>query len=138
VRIEESGEADAELIEARLLDALRSDQPQSVNTSFVLTLKNESDELNAGLTASTSYGWLLIKTLWVAQSQRRSGLGRSLVTDVETKARDIGCHAAWLDTSSAPAKAFYKSLGYSVFADLTNEPSQTPGSHSRWFMKKTL
>ena len=92
----------------------------------------------AGLTASTSYGWLLIKTLWVHEDQRGTGLGRQLVEAAEKKAQDLGCANAWLDTSNPAAHGFYRALGYEAFGVLENDQYTTPTGHRRWFMKKRL
>lgn len=125
-------------IEAELLRALRATLPQSDNDGFVLSARSEDGELVGGLTASTSYGWLLVKTLWVAETQRGKGLGRALMDKAETKARDLDCHGAWLDTSSPDARRFYERLGYETFGQLSNATGQTPETHRRWFMKKAL
>lgn len=52
--------------------------------------------------------------------------------------RALGCHGAWLDTSSPEARRFYLALGYVDFAFLANGPSDDPPEHCRWFMKKVL
>jgi len=125
-------------IEAELLRSLRATLPQSDNQGFLLSARSEDGDLAGGLTASTSYGWLLVKTVWVAESQRRNGLGRMLMDEAEKKARDLGCHGAWLDTSSPDAMRFYQRLGYETFGRLSNATGQAPETHRRWFMKKAL
>ncbi len=127
----------ARTIEQRLLESLRAANPQGENSSFVLSVR-DGDNLAGGLTAAVSYGWLLIKTLWVDPSKRRHGLGRTLVRAAEQEGRDRGCHAAWLDTSDAGAMAFYCALGYAPFGEITNGPAQLPNGHRRWFMKRDL
>ena len=125
-------------IEAELLRSLRATLPQSDNQGFVLSARSERGELLGGLTASTSYGWLLVKNVWVAEAQRGKSLGRALMEKAETKARDLGCHGAWLDTSNPDAMLFYQRLGYETFGQLSNATGQTPETHRRWFMKKVL
>ncbi|MDB4209194.1 hypothetical protein N9770_07375 [Amylibacter sp.] len=44
-------------------DLLASNE-QAENTEFTLIARNEANEIIAGLTAITSYGWMLIKVLW--------------------------------------------------------------------------
>ena len=90
------------------------------------------------MVASTSYGWLLVKMLWVDSAWRRTRVRTRLMAAVEEKGREIGCHAAWLDTSSAEARAFYLRLGYTVFGTLENEGGDVPAGHTRWFMRKRL
>lgn len=125
-------------LEAQLLKTLRREQPQAENEACIFVAKDEQEVMVGGLTASTSYGWLLIKIVWVADDQRGSGLGRALVQRAEDWGRDVGCHAVWLDTSSPGAKRFYEKLGFATFGELKNQPGQHPEGHCRWFMQKTL
>ena len=125
-------------IEQALLADLRWSNAQAENTSFTLSIRHPSGDLAGGLTGSTSYGWLLIKTLWIDETERNKGLGRALMKAAEDKARDIGCHGAWLDTSDPNANQFYKRLGYEPFGELANGQGHHPEGHRRWFMKKAL
>jgi predicted N-acetyltransferase YhbS len=125
-------------IEAQLLQSLRNALPQGENSSFVLSARNQEGVLVGGLVASTSYGWLLTKCLWVAEKHRNIGLGRSLMLRAEEKGLEIGCHGAWLDTSSPSAMSFYSKLGYTSFGQLENRQLQQPPNHRRWFMSKEL
>ena len=136
--IAEDGPSAGRAIEDALLRSLRETLPQFENAAFVLSAKAPDGDLVGGLTAATSYGWLLIKTLWVADTHRRQGLGRALMERAEDKAKEIGCHGAWLDTSSPDAMRFYIRLGYETFGQLANAPGQHPDTHRRWFMKKAL
>ena len=126
------------LVEEQLLRALRSALPQGHNTSFVLSATDQQSVLVGGLVASTSYGWLLTKCLWVAEERRKEGVGQSLMARAEEKAREIGCHGAWLDTSSPYAMRFYSRLGYTPFGQLENLEGQALPNHRRWFMRKPL
>ena len=125
-------------IERALLASLAATNVQATNSSFVLVMRDPDNNLHAGLTASTSYGWMLIKTLWVADELRGLGKGKALVHMAEHEARKIGCQSAWLDTSSDAAHRFYEKLGYQDFGILQNTPDQMPSDHRRWFMKKAL
>ena len=69
-------------IESRLLESLHAQQPQAHNSTFSLQADDCDQRIIGGLTAATSYGWLLIKTLWVHPDQRGSGVGRALVQAV--------------------------------------------------------
>ncbi|WP_299483307.1 GNAT family N-acetyltransferase [uncultured Roseibium sp.] len=135
-------EADAKAvtatIEDRLLHALAEENEQSNNESFVLKATDETGKILGGLSASTSYDWLLIKLLWVDDKVRGAGLGRRLVQLAEHEAQRLGCNAAWLDTSNEAAHRFYLGLGYEDFGVLANPPNRRLSSHRRWFMKKDL
>jgi len=136
--ISEDTPGTAEAIESNLLQSLREHLPQSLNTHFVLSARNSEGQLIGGLTASSSYGWLLIKVLWVDQNYRSSGIGRDLMSRGQAKGRELDCHSAWLDTSNPDAMQFYAKLGYEAFGELANAEQQHPPGHHRWFMKKSL
>lgn len=137
-RIETSDNSTAQLIENELLSSLHQNLEQAENKHFVLAAKNDAGTLIGGLNGGTSYGWILIKALWVNKNQRRKGLGKSLMEQAESKGQEFGCHSAWLDTSNPSSKVFYEALGYNVFGELKNTGAQVPTSHQRWFMKKKL
>jgi GNAT superfamily N-acetyltransferase len=123
-------------IESELLASLRARQPQAVNGQFTLSVEATDGGLLGGLTAVTSYGWLLIRTLWVHEQHRHRGIGRTLLTSAERKGREQHCHGAWLDTSSDEARAFYLCCGYREFGILANRTGQHPSQHRRWFLQK--
>ncbi len=125
-------------IERQLLRSLADVNTQSVNRNFVLTATAEDGRLQAGINAATSYGWLLIKTLWVDEAVRKAGLGTRLAELAEEEGRRLGCHGAWLDTSNAAARDFYIKRGYREFGRLENAEDQLPAGHCRWFLKKSL
>ncbi|KKB11003.1 hypothetical protein VE25_14525 [Devosia geojensis] len=125
-------------LERELLAAIRSSQPQALNSSFTLSIRDESGVLIAGLAASTAYGWLLVKLLWVADSQRGRGLGRALMAEGEAEGLRRGCHGAWLDTSMPDAAGFYERMGYEAFGRLENREGDVVPAHRRWFMRKRL
>ena len=67
-------------------------------------------EVVAGLAGETYCGWLFIKYLWVSEGLRGRGVGRELMARAEARARDRGCHSAWVDTFSFQAPGFYQKL----------------------------
>ena len=131
-------EADAQSIEAQLLTDLRQQLPQNENRHFIFSATSSTGRMLGGVTAGSSYGWLLIKTLWVHKDHRRNGIGKALLNEVESAGQHVACHSAWLDTSNPCAKLFYCQCGFEVFAELQNNAYQSPSLHTRWFMKKSL
>jgi len=125
-------------IETRLLASLRRNVPASDYASFGILARNRDGEIVGGLVGGTSYGWLLIKMLWVADDVRNLGLGTRIMRLAEETALRQGCHGAWLDTSSARARAFYEKLGYGVFGLLENREGEQPQGHARFFLYKRL
>ena len=87
-----------------------------------------------GARGTTNWNWLHIGLMWVSEAQRGRGLGRRIITAMETAGRERGCLRAHLDTFSYQARPFYEKLGYEVFAVLDDYP---PG-HQRFFLRKTL
>ena len=136
--IAECGDEVAEWLEEKLLISLADTNAQAENSNIILAARESEDQIIGGLVSSTSYGWLLVKILWVEMNCRGSGVGRSLMEHAELSAMTRGCHGAWLDTSSAAAHKVYMSLGYETFGELHNHDEQHPSGHQRWFMKKLL
>lgn len=136
--IESAGPGVAKDIETALLTDLRHLAPQGRNDEISLSVALKDGTLVAGLSGSTSYGWLLIKVLWVAPEIRRQGYGRALVADAFARAKSLGCHSAWLDTSNRTAMQFYTALGFEVFGSLENSGAQEPVGHQRWFLKRHI
>lgn len=125
----------AKKIETALLADLQQSAPQGRNETIALSVDSADGQLVAGLVGSTSYGWLLIKVLWVTVELRRQGYGRELVLNAFNHAKSLGCHSAWLDTSNRTAMQFYSALDFEVFSTLENSVAQTPRGHQRWFLK---
>lgn len=125
------------IIEGRLIEALRKNVPPNDSESLVILARNGSTVVG-GLVGVTSYGWLLVKIVWVAEDIRRRGLGADLMAKAEALARTRGCHGAWLDTSSADAERFYVRLGYRPFGLLENLEDERPHGHRRAFLAKRL
>jgi DNA-binding MarR family transcriptional regulator/GNAT superfamily N-acetyltransferase len=73
-----------------------------------------------------------IKRLWVAPSARGLGIGRRLLTELETRARDHGSRAVRLDTNRtlSEAIALYRSAGYYAIDRFNDQPY----AH-HWFQK---
>jgi len=128
----------AEEVERRLLDALRQNVPPSDGRPLTLIARDLQGNMIGGLVGATSYGWLLVKMLWIAEELRGRGFGARLMAKAETIARSRGCHGAWLDTSSARAERFYIRLGYAPFGVLANGPGERPQGHRRAFLAKRL
>ena len=128
----------AQTLEAALLNDLQAATPQGINSQVALAHWADDGALMAGLSATTSYGWLRVNMIWVAQQHRRAGYARGLMQQAFDLACDRGCHGAWLETSNPKARDFYHSIGFAEFGRLKNGAKGEPPTHSRWFLKKTL
>jgi ribosomal protein S18 acetylase RimI-like enzyme len=96
-------------------------------------VRDADNDIAAGLAGYTYAGWLFVENLWVRNELRGRGLGREMMTQAEQRARERGCHSAYLDTFSFQAPDFYQKLGYTVFGTLDYPPE-----HRRFFLQKQL
>jgi GNAT superfamily N-acetyltransferase len=92
----------------------------------VLVIERDG-ELIGGLSGYSLYGWLCVEVLWVAEPERRQGLGRALMSEVEALALKRRCAGIYLDTFDFQAPGFYEKLGYRKYGQLSN----WPGGHQR-------
>ncbi len=76
-----------------------------------------------------------IKRLWVASTVRGMGLGKRMLTELESRAREHGCTRVRLDTNRALAEAIglYRSTGYHEVSAFNDEPY----AH-HWFEKDLI
>lgn len=96
---------------------------------------NEDGKIIGGIIAKM-YCWncVYVDILWVSEESRGSGLGRTLLQDVEADARLNQATLIHLDTFDFQAKEFYEKLGYEVFGTLVD----CPQGHTRYYLKKLL
>lgn len=93
---------------------------------------DDSGNLIGGVSGRTIYNQLLIEILWVSESARGSGLGRSLMLRAEREAKARGCIAAQVDTLSFQAPDFYQKLGF----EIVGKVADIPNSPDRFFLVK--
>ena len=98
------------------------------------SLRSPDGEIAGGVLGETYWEWLHIDLLWVDERLRGSGYGSQLMETAENEARKRGMKAAWLDTFSFQARAFYERSGYELFGELDHYPQ----GHRRFFMRKRL
>ena len=98
------------------------------------SLRSPDGEIAGGVLGETYWEWFHIDLLWVDERLRGSGYGSQLMETAETEARKRGMKAAWLDTFSFQARAFYERSGYELFGELDHYPQ----GHRRFFMRKRL
>jgi GNAT superfamily N-acetyltransferase len=101
---------------------------------LAILITDDSGSVIGGLWGRTVYDWLFTELLFVPESLRGQGIGRSLILKAEQEALSRGCHSAWLDTFEFQARGFYERMGYECFGEL----SDYPVGFSRFFMKKRL
>lgn len=83
----------------------------------------------------TYSGWFYLTDLFVEKPYRRTGLGASLLAQLEQHIVAAGIKQIWTWTAGYEAPGFYKKQGYSVFTEM--EAWYSDGS-SRVGLKKHL
>ena len=101
---------------------------------FCFTAQDADGRIVGVITGRAYYNEVHIGDLIVAESHRRSGLGRRLVSAVEAAYLGKGYDVITLTTFGFQAPEFYRKLGYSVeFVRSHKDPKL-----SKYFLKKAL
>jgi len=117
----------------RLAQFNESDVGPSGRQALAVFVHAEQD-LVAGLSGYTAWGWLYVQWLWIAEDRRGQGLAGRMLAAAEAEARQRDCHGAYIDTFSPQALHVYQKAGYTVFGALADFP---PG-RTRSFLSKAL
>ncbi len=128
---------EADYIGERLSTFNRESAPPSMKKIKIdvdLALRNDSGKVVGGLIGKIYRSCLFVDTLWIEETARGYGYGKTLMIEAEKLARAQDCIFIHLDTFSFQAPEFYKSLGFEVFGLL----DEYPGELKRFYMKKML
>jgi GNAT superfamily N-acetyltransferase len=101
---------------------------------LAIFLRNEQNEIVAGVYGWSAVVWLKIDVLWVREDWRGRGVGKELLAQAEAEGKRRGCHYVTLDSFSFHAPEMYKKYGYEEFAVLDN----SAGNQTWHFLKKDL
>jgi GNAT superfamily N-acetyltransferase len=97
-------------------------------------VRDDAGELLGGLDGFTWGGYAMVEWLWVAEPERRHGLGRRLMIAAEQEAAARGCAVVRVNTHTFQAPGFYRRLGY----DEIGRAQDAPVNHGEVFFAKTL
>lgn len=100
--------------------------------SLWLFARDEANRVQGGLYAQTSWCWLFVDWLWVAQVYRGHKIGLRLLRGAENVASKRGCVGAFVNTYTFQAPGFYRRNGYTEFGRIDGFP---PGHSRIWFSK---
>jgi ribosomal protein S18 acetylase RimI-like enzyme len=101
---------------------------------LTILLRDEANQIVAGLHGWTWAGWMKVSFLWVSPEERRQGRGRQLLLAAEAEARKRGCTHATLNTFSFQAPEFYRKFGYKIVATIEGLPK----GHRQYALVKEL
>jgi GNAT superfamily N-acetyltransferase len=90
---------------------------------LIVSLRDESGGLVAGLYGWTWGGCAFVDLLWVDEPRRGTGLGSRLLASAEQEARSRGCTQVLLSTHGFQAPDFYRSRGYREVGRFQNYPT---------------
>jgi GNAT superfamily N-acetyltransferase len=125
--------AEQDFLEARLYEHNCAQTKQDDGQLFGFFVRNEQQEIVAGLTGWTWAHACEIRTLWVHPTLRGQGYGQSLLKSAEQEARRHGCKAILINSYSFQAPAFYQNCGYELVWQLNDFP---PGYQYCYLVKR--
>ncbi len=97
-------------------------------------VRDEANEIGAGIYGWTWGGCCEIRDLWVKPEWRGQGYGRQLLLAAEQEAARRGCTQVVLDTHSFQAPGFYQKFGYQIVGVIEDYPRQA----QKIYLKKSL
>ncbi len=112
----------------------RLNQPELKDTAFLGTTVHHGNEIVAGALAYVFFKGYNLQLLWVREDFRRQQLGRRLLEDAETQARELGCTVLFGFSFGFQAPGFYLKAGYEVFGTIKDYPK----GYDCFFLNKRL
>jgi N-acetylglutamate synthase-like GNAT family acetyltransferase len=125
--------AEMEFLEDRIYEHNSAQTGQDDGQLFSFILRDEQQEITAGLTGWTWAKVCEIRILWVHAALRGQGHGSKLLAAAEKEARSRGCKTIFLTSYSFQAPGFYQKHGYQLEWQLRDFP---PGHQSCFLVKR--
>jgi len=101
-------------LEDRLYEFNRAQTGQDDGQLFAFFVRDDAQELVAGIAGWTWAGACEVQQLWVHPAWRGQGYGRKLLDAAEQEARGRGCQVVLIASYSFQAPAFYQKHGYQL------------------------
>ena len=111
-----------QFLEDRLYEFNSAQTAQDDGQVFSILVRDDQQQIVAGLSGWTWAKACEIQTLWVHPSWRGHGYGRDLLVAAEQEARARGCNVILLSSYSFQAPAFYQKCGYELAWQLNDFP----------------
>ncbi len=103
-----------QFLEDRLYEFNSAQTGKDDGNLFAFFIRNDRQEIVAGLSGWTWANACEIRTLWVHPSLRGQGYGGDLLESAEQEARAHGCKVILISSYSFEAPAFYRKRGYEL------------------------
>ncbi len=123
-----------EFLEDRLYEHNRRQTGQDDGRLFAFFIRDDQQQIVAGISGWTWAGACEIRQLWVHPAWRGQSCGRELLETAEQEARKQGCKVILLSSYSFQAPAFYQKHGFELAWQLKDFP---PG-HQQCYLVKRL
>lgn len=120
------------ILEDRIYEYNSAKINQKNGLLFAQTVRNDRDEVIAGIAGWTWAHACEISQFWVSEKRRGNGLGKNLLEAAESEARKKGCLKILIKTYSFQAPDFYEKFGYKIVHVLEDFP---PGYTYCTFLK---
>ena len=103
-----------ELLEDKLYEhnSVRVDRHDG--SLFSRIMRDENNNVIAGIAGWTWAGICEITQLWVDESVRKTGIGKRLLAEAELEAKSKGCARIMVRSYSFQAPHFYERQGYTI------------------------
>lgn len=122
-----------QFMEDRIYEHNSAKTGQDDGQLFGFFIRNDKQEIVAGLSGWTWAQACQIQTLWVHPSLRGQGYGERLLEAAEQEARTRGCKIVMLESYNFQAPGFYQKHGYELAYQLKDFP---PGHQNNWLVKR--
>ena len=122
-----------QFLEDRIYEFNSSQTGQDDGQMFAFFVRNDQQEIVAGISGWTWARACEIRTLWVHPTWRGKGYGRSLLESAEQEARKHGCKVILIISYNFQAPAFYQKCGYTLTWKLNDFP---PGHQNCYLVKR--
>jgi GNAT superfamily N-acetyltransferase len=111
-----------QFLEDRLYEYNRAQTGIDDGQVFAFLVRNDRQEIVAGLSGWTWAGACEVQTLWVHPDLRGQGVGARLLESAEQEARVRCCKVILLQSYTFQAPAFYQKHGYELAWQLQDFP----------------
>ncbi|MGE5108460.1 MAG: GNAT family N-acetyltransferase [Sphingobacteriales bacterium] len=122
-----------EFLEDRIYEFNSAETGKDDGHLFAFFVRNDQQEIVAGISGWTWANACEIRTFWVHPSLRGQGYGRELLESAEQEARARGCQVILIISYNFQAPEFYQKCGYELAWQLNDFP---PGHQNCFLVKR--